>query len=137
MGRLARINLWNEKIRIEPLPPENILKMWIGGKGLGVYLALKEIPPRCDPLSPSNKLFILTGPVTGVVGVPESGRWCSVTKSPLTDTIHDSQSGGKFGPMLKFAGFDGIILEETTEKPVYIWIHAGEVEIRERIISGA
>ncbi len=131
MGRLARINLWNEKIRIEPLPPENILKMWIGGRGLGVYLALKEIPPRCDPLSPSNKLFILTGPVTGVAGVPESGRWCSVTKSPLTDTIHDSQSGGKFGPMLKFAGFDGIILEETTEKPVYIWIHDGKAEIRD------
>jgi len=131
MGRIARINLWRGKASIEPLPPEHILRKWIGGRGLGVYLALKEIDPKADPLGPRNKSLILTGPVTGVSGVPEAGRWCSVTKSPLTDTIHDSHSGGKFGPMLKFAGFDAVIVEDISEKPVYLWIHDGKVEIRD------
>lgn len=130
MGKIARVNLWSGKVRYESLP-EKILRKWIGGRGLGVYLALREIPPRVDPLSPSNKVFILTGPITGVAGVPEAGRWCSVTKSPLTNTVHDSQSGGKFGPELKFAGFDGIIIEEASEKPVYLWVHDGVVEIRD------
>ncbi len=130
MGRIARVDLWSGKIRFESLPDE-VLKKWIGGRGLGVYLMLKEVDPRVDPLSPSNKALVLTGPLTGVAGVPSSGRWCSVTKSPLTNTIHDSQSGGKFGPELKFAGFDGIILENASETPVYLWVHDGKVEVRD------
>ncbi len=130
MGRIARVDLWSGKVRYETLP-EEVLKKWIGGRGLGVYLALKEIPPKVDPFSPANKAFVLTGPLTGVAGIPASGRWCSVTKSPLTNTIHDSHSGGKFGPYLKFAGFDGIIIEGASEKPVYLWVHEGKVEIRD------
>ncbi len=130
MGRIARVDLWSGKVRIESIP-EEVLKKWIGGRGLGVYLALKEIPPKIDPLSPANKAFVLTGPLTGVGGVPASGRWVSVTKSPLTHTIHDSHCGGKFGPYLKFAGFDGIIIEGASEKPVYLWVHEGKVEIRD------
>ena len=130
MGKIARVDLWSNKIRFESLP-DVVLKKWIGGRGLGVYLMLKEVDPRIDPLSPSNKALVLTGPLTGVAGVPSSGRWCSVTKSPLTNTIHDSQSGGKFGPELKFAGFDGIIIENASETPVYLWVHDGKVEIRD------
>ncbi|MEM1866736.1 MAG: aldehyde ferredoxin oxidoreductase N-terminal domain-containing protein, partial [Zestosphaera sp.] len=89
MGRLARVNLRSGCIRYE-FPPDEVLKKWIGGRGLGVYLALKEIDPRVDPLSPANKAYVMTGPLTGVSGVPTSGRWCSVTKSPLTNTIHDA-----------------------------------------------
>lgn len=131
VGRYLRVDLWSGKTRIEPLPPESILRKWIGGRGLGVYLALKEIDPKADPLGPRNKVFIMTGPITGVAGIAESGRWCSVTKSPLTDTIHDSQSGGKFGPELKFAGFDYIVVEDISEKPVYLWIHDGKAELRD------
>jgi aldehyde:ferredoxin oxidoreductase len=130
MGKLARVNLWNCKVTHESIC-ESVLRKWIGGRGLGVYLALKEIPPKTDPLGPSNKAYVMTGPLTGVAGVPASGRWCSVTKSPLTNTIHDAQSGGKFGPYLKFAGFDGIVLEDTSERPVYLWVHDGKVEIRD------
>ncbi|MEM4717576.1 MAG: aldehyde ferredoxin oxidoreductase family protein [Desulfurococcaceae archaeon] len=131
MGRILRVDLWKEKVYIEQLPSEAILRKWIGGRGLGVYLMLKEIDPRIDPFNPANKAIIATGPVTGVAGIPASGRWCSVTKSPLTNTIHDSQSGGKFGPELKFAGFDAIIVEGRAEKPVYLWIHDGKPEIRD------
>lgn len=130
MGRLLRVNLWSSRIRFESLP-EEVLKKWIGGRGLGVYLMLKEVDPKVDPFSPRNKALVMTGPLTGVAGVPAPGRWCSVTKSPLTNTIHDSQSGGKFGPELKFAGFDGIIIEDVSETPVYLWIHDGKAEIRD------
>ncbi len=130
VGRVARVNLWSQKVYYEYLS-ESVLRRWIGGRGLGVYIMLKEVNPRVDPLSPDNKAIILTGPLTGVAGAPASGRWCSVTKSPLTYTIHDSHSGGKFGPRLKFAGFDVIIVEDVSERPVYLWVHDGKVEIRD------
>ncbi|MEM4026618.1 MAG: aldehyde ferredoxin oxidoreductase family protein [Sulfolobales archaeon] len=131
MGRVLRVDLWSEKIRIEQLPPENILRRWLGGRGLGVYYMLKEVNPKVDPLSPENKAIVATGPITGVTGIPTAGRWCSVTKSPLTNTIHDSQSGGRFGPELKFAGFDLVIIEGKAEKPLYLWIHDGKAELRD------
>ncbi|MEM4865902.1 MAG: aldehyde ferredoxin oxidoreductase N-terminal domain-containing protein, partial [Acidilobaceae archaeon] len=110
MGKVLKVNLTEGKTYIEPLPDEEVLKMWIGGRGLGVYYMLKEVDPKADPLSPANKAIVATGPLTGVAGLVAPGRWVSVTKSPLTGTIHDSHSGGKFGPELKFAGFDLIII---------------------------
>jgi aldehyde:ferredoxin oxidoreductase len=130
IGKILRVDLWGGKVKIESLP-DDVLRKWIGGRGLGVYLMLKEVDPKVDPLGPSNKALVMTGPLTGIPGVPESGRWCSVTKSPLTNTIHDSQSGGKFGPELKFAGFDAVILENVSENPVYLWIHDGKAELRD------
>jgi aldehyde:ferredoxin oxidoreductase len=131
MGKVLRADLWKEKIYVEPLPDEKILRTWIGGRGLGVYYLLKEINPKVDPLSPENKAIVATGPVTGVAGISASGRWCSVTKAPLTNTIHDAQSGGKFGPVLKFAGFDMIIIEGRAERPVYLWVRDGKAELRD------
>ncbi len=131
IGSVLRLNLTEGKVTKEPLPPDDILRAWLGGRGLGVYYMLKEVDPKVDPLSPSNKAIVATGPLTGINGVPSSGRWCSVTKAPLTNTIHDAQSGGKFGPELKFAGFDAIIIEGASEKPVYLWVHDGEAELRD------
>ncbi len=130
IGRIARVDLWTGRVHIEFLP-ENVLRQWIGGRGLGVYLMLREVSPKVDPLSPANKAIVATGPLTGVAGVPSSGRWVSITKSPLTHTVHDSHSGGKFGPMLKAAGFDVIIIEGASEKPVWLWVHDGKIEIRD------
>ncbi|MGC9010354.1 MAG: aldehyde ferredoxin oxidoreductase family protein [Sulfolobales archaeon] len=131
MGKILRVDLTNQKIRVEDLPPDDVLRKWIGGRGLGVYFMLKEVDPRVDPLSPANKAIVATGPLTGIPGLVSPGRWVSVTKSPLTNTIHDSHSGGKFGPELKFAGFDLIIIEGASEKPVYLWIYDGKAEIRD------
>ncbi|MHA1590096.1 MAG: aldehyde ferredoxin oxidoreductase family protein [Candidatus Njordarchaeales archaeon] len=130
MGKILRVNLTKKKMKVESLPGEEILRKWLGGRGLGVYYLFEELNPKVDPLSPENKILILTGPVTGT-GAPASGRWCSVTKSPLTNTVHDSQAGGNVGPEIKFAGFDGIIIEGRAEEPVYLWIHDGEAEIRD------
>jgi len=131
MGRVLRVDLWKEKVYVEPLPDERVLRKWVGGRGLGVYYILREVDPKVDPLSPGNKAIVATGPVTGVAAVPSSGRWCSVTKSPLTNSIHDSQSGGKFGPVLKFAGYDVVIIEGRAERPVYLWVHDGKAELRD------
>lgn len=131
MGTTLRVNLFEGKLIKEPLPPDDVLRAWLGGRGLGVYYLLKEVNPKVDPLSPENKAVVATGPLTGVTGVPSSGRWCSVTKSPLTGSIHDAQSGGKFGPELKFAGFDAVIIEGASERPVYLWLHDGEAELKD------
>lgn len=128
-GKILRVNLYKEEVYVESLP-EKVLRKWVGGRGLGVYLLLKEINPKVDPLSPENKIILATGPVTGT-GFPMSGRWCSVTKSPLTNTVHDAHSGGKWGPELKFAGFDAIIVEGAAEKPLWLWIHDGKAELRD------
>lgn len=128
VGRFLRIDLSSGRIKEERIPEET-LRDFIGGRGLGVKLLYDELEPGIDPLSPENKIVILTGPVTGTPA-PESGRWCSVTKSPLTGTIHDSHSGGDFGPYLKFSGVDGVIFEGASEKPVYLWIENGNTELR-------
>ncbi|MDK2384707.1 MAG: aldehyde ferredoxin oxidoreductase family protein [Candidatus Korarchaeota archaeon] len=134
MGRYARVDLTSGKVTVGDtfdLIPEEVMRQWIGGRGLGVYLMLKEVDPKVDPLSPENKAFVLTGPVTGVAAGLEAGRWTSVTKSPLTNTVHDSQSGGHFGPYMKFAGFDLVILEGASDEPVYLVLEEGKAELRD------
>lgn len=129
VGKFLRIDLGSGQIKDEKIPEET-LRDFIGGRGLGVKILYDELKTGIDPLSPENKIVILTGPVTGTPA-PESGRWCSVTKSPLTGTIHDSQSGGDFGPYLKFAGVDGVIFEGASEKPVFLWIENGHAELKD------
>ncbi|KON29788.1 aldehyde:ferredoxin oxidoreductase [miscellaneous Crenarchaeota group-15 archaeon DG-45] len=129
VGKFLRIDLGSGRIKDEKIPEET-LRNFIGGRGLGVKILYDELRTGIDPLLPENKIVILTGPVTGTPA-PESGRWCSVTKSPLTGTIHDSQSGGDFGPYLKFAGVDGVIFEGASEKPVFLWIEDGDAELRD------
>lgn len=90
---------------------------------------MKELQQGIDPLGPDNKLIFASGPVTGVQ-LPGSGRNCIGAKSPLTGGIAKSEVGGFWGVELKRAGYDAIIIEGKAEKPVYLWIHDGEVEIR-------
>jgi len=129
MGEILRVNLRSGRTRREKLDG-NLARDFIGGRGLGVKILYGELKPKIDPLSPENKLIFITGPVTGT-RAPTSGRYCVVSKSPLTGTIFDSQSGGFWGPELKFAGFDGVIVEGRAEKPVYIFIADKQMEIRD------
>jgi aldehyde:ferredoxin oxidoreductase len=124
--KLLRINLSKWTYTVEEIP-DDILRWYIGGRGLGAYLALREIPPGIDPLSPQNKVFILTGPLTGT-GAFQTGRYHIVGKSPLTGILGDSNSGGQFGPWLRFAGYDGIAIEGASDEPVWVSIIDGEVE---------
>jgi len=117
-GRVIRINLTDKSIKKEELDLE-VAKKYIGARGLGVKTFMDEVDPKIDALSPENKLIIAGGPLTGAP-VPTSGRFMVVTKSPLTGTIAISNSGGKWGAELKFAGYDMIILEGKAKDPVYI-----------------
>lgn len=129
MGKLLRIDLSTKKVAVEALEEETARK-YIGGRGLGTYYLTKETDPAVEALSPENKLLVVTGPLTGTP-TPTGGRYMVVTKSPLTGTVASSNSGGYWGPELKFAGYDMVILEGKADKPVYIMIEDDKVELRD------
>ena len=109
---------------------QDIVKMFIGGKGIGAYILYKNLKPKTNSLSPDNLLMFLTGPITGTQ-YPTSGRMVVVTKSPQTNLYTDSHVGGYLGPEIRKSGYDGIIVKGASDAPVYLWIHGGEVEFRD------
>lgn len=129
IGEILRVNLSANKTVTQKLD-EDVAKNFLGGRGLGVKVLYDELKPETNPLGPENKIIFATGPVSGTMA-PTSGRYCVVAKSPLTGTVFDSHSGGYWGPELKFAGYDAIIIEGRAEAPVYIWISNKTVEIRD------
>ena len=128
-GKVLRVDLSNEKITTEPINRE-WTKSFIGGKGLGARYLFEELKPGVDPLSPDNVVMIWTGPLVGTM-VPLTSRYAVVTKSPLTGTFLDSYAGGYFGPEMKYAGYDGVIIKGKAKKPVYLWINDGKAELRD------
>ncbi|KQH81423.1 aldehyde ferredoxin oxidoreductase family protein, partial [Thermococcus thioreducens] len=124
-NRLARVNLTAGKVTYEELPDE-IIRKFIGGKGLGYYLIYREVPPGTEPLSEANKFVFAPGGLTGLV--PGSSKVIAVSKSPETKLISDSSGGDAFGPKLK-GHFDALIIEGKAEEPVYLYVHDGKVEI--------
>ena len=128
-GKILRINLSTGVCGVEALD-ETIAKKFVGGRGLGTKLYTDEVSPSVDALSPENKILFVTGPLTGTP-TPTGGRYMVVTKSPLTGTIASSNSGGYWGPELKFAGYDLIIVEGKSDRPVYLMIEDEKVEIRD------
>ncbi|MCK4495006.1 MAG: hypothetical protein KAU91_01550, partial [Candidatus Aminicenantes bacterium] len=102
---------------------------YIGGKGLGFAL-LESMAPNPEPFGPENPLIFVNGPFTGT-RVQTSARTCLVTRSPLTGSILDSHCGGHFGPRLKAAGFDYLVITGKAEKPVYIYLTDENVEIKD------
>ncbi len=127
-GKILRVNLSNGEIKEEKIP-ENILKDYVGGRGLGVKLYYDLVEPSIEPLSPENPLIFTVGPLTGLA--PMSGRHSVVSKSPLTGTIFDSNSGGFWGKELHYAGYDALIVQSAAERPVYIRIENSYAEIKD------
>lgn len=126
-GKIARINLTTGEIKTEALDME-LAEKFIGGRGLGTKMLYDEGIAKVEPLSPENKLIYITGPMTGTKS-PTAGRYMVVTKSPLTGMIACSNSGGKWGGKLKYAGWDAVIVEGKAEKPSYINIEDDKIEI--------
>lgn len=127
-GKIIHLDLTSNKISIEQ-PEESFYRKYLGGSAMGLYYVLREMPKGADPLGPDNVLAIMAG-VT--VGTPISGnsRINATAKSPLSGGIGDSQGGGFFPAELKFSGFDGVVIKGKADKPVYLWIHDDEVELR-------
>jgi aldehyde:ferredoxin oxidoreductase len=106
-----------------------VAEKYIGQRGLGSKMVSDFIPdPTTDALDPANPIIILNGPLTGLYGIC-NGRFEVCTKSPLTGCMAGSNSGGFWGPELKYAGYDGIVFVGKSEKPVYLWVNDAEVKI--------
>lgn len=127
--KMLRVNLSTGLIKTEALD-ETLAKKFIGGRGLGTKILLDEGIAKVDPLSKDNKLIFINGPLTGV-NVPTGGRYMVVTKSPLNNMIASSNSGGVWGARLKYAGYDALIVEGASDKPVYMVIDDDHVEIKD------
>src|SRR4030043_1763799 len=126
-GKLLRVNLSKRESQVEDVP-EQLMKDFLGGRGLAVKYLYSELKPGVDPLGPDNKLLFMVGPLGATTAMSVS-RIAVVTKSPLTGCVAKSVAGGDVGAFLKFAGFDGVILEGKAEKPTYIHIDGDGVHI--------
>ena len=128
-GKILRVNLTGATTSVDE-PDESFYRYYFGGRGFISYFLLKEVPPGTDPLGADNKLIFAAGPITGLP-VAGSGRNSVGAKSPLTGFYGDGEVGGYWGAELRHAGYDAIIIEGKAEKPVYLWINDGQVEIKD------
>lgn len=129
MGRILRVDLGAEEIRDEPLNGEHA-RAFVGGSGLAARYIWDAVDADTDPLGPENPLVIMTGPLVGTA-MPSAGRCSVCALSPLTSIWGESNTGGFFGPELRFAGYDGIIITGQAEKPVWLSIVEGQAELRD------
>jgi len=127
--KILRVNLTAGTCTPEPLNME-WANDYLGSRGLGTKYLTEEIDPKVDPLSPENKMIMATGPLTGTMA-STGGRYTVITKGPLTGAIACSNSGGFFGAELKFAGWDMIIFEGKSPKPVYLYVENDKAELRD------
>jgi aldehyde:ferredoxin oxidoreductase len=128
-NRILRINLTDRTHQTETLD-EGFMRKYLGGRSLALAFILRDTNPGYDPFSPDNPIVFATGALTGAAG-PAIPRFTAVSKSPLTGGLGASEAGGFWGPELKFAGYDALIVEGRAAEPVYISIRDDEVEIRD------
>ncbi len=128
-GKILRVNLTTREISVEE-PDPLFYRMYGGGSALGVYYCLKEMPKGTDALAPESVLVFAPSVLTGAA-ISGVSRFTVTSRSPLAGTIGDAQCGGDWGPELKFSGYDAVVIVGKADKPVYLWLHNGEAEIRD------
>jgi aldehyde:ferredoxin oxidoreductase len=128
-GKVLDIDLTSGAIKTYPLD-EKMARLYLGGRGLGARLLWDEVGPEVEPLSPGNVLIFTTGPLTAT-GYQTSNRFSVSTKSPLTGTVLDANSGGYWGMQFKKAEYDALIVRGRAEKPVYIEIKSDTIVIKD------
>ncbi len=128
-GKILHVDLTRGKLKIEE-PTEEFYKTYIGGSAMGAYYVFKNTPAGADPLGPENTLTLMLSATTGV-SISGQSRMTATAKSPLTGLIGDSQVGGFFPAEMKFSGFDGVVFTGKSPKPVYLWLHDGEAELKD------
>jgi aldehyde:ferredoxin oxidoreductase len=129
MGKILWVDLTTGTTKVEK-PKASLYKEYIGGYGVGARILYDRMKPGADPLGPDNILGFMTGPFTGTP-IPSGARYAAVAKSPITGGWGDANSGGFFGPYLKFAGFDGVFFTGISPKPVYLLIDEGKAELKD------
>ena len=128
-GKILHVDLTKGLLSVEE-PEQAFYRKYMGGSALAMYYLLNEVPPGVDPLGPENVLVMALSVLTGTA-ISGQSRMTAAAKSPLTGGIGDSQGGGFFPAELKFAGFDAVVIKGKAEKPVYLWIHDGQYELRD------
>jgi aldehyde:ferredoxin oxidoreductase len=127
MGKVLRVNLSEGELSTEEIP-DNWAREYLGGAGRATKYLYDEMPSGADPFGPENPLIFMTGPLTGTASASAS-RYSVVAKSPQTGIWGQANSGGSFGPALKRSGFDGVIFEGISPRPVYLKIESGRAEL--------
>jgi len=128
IGKIIDVNLTTKGVTAVNLEEESV-QGFLGGVGLGAKILYDEVGPNVDPLSSDNIVIIATGPLSGTTA-PANGRTETITKSPLTGIIGRGNFGGWWGPRLKLAGFEAIVVRGKSDSPVYLWINDDRVEVR-------
>ncbi len=126
-GRILKVDLTEKSTRVLPLDLE-IAKKFIGGRGLNSYTLYHLVKSDLDEFSPENVVIVGAGPLCGTL-VPAASKFTITSKSPSTNIFSDSCAGGYFGPELKYAGYDQIVISGASSTPVYLLIDDDEVEI--------
>ena len=129
MGKILFVDLSTGVIKEESLD-EKMCRDFIGGYGIGARILYSRQKAGVDPLGPENTLGLISGPLTGTP-VPTGARYTVVAKSPLTGGWGDANSGGDFGPYLKFAGFDAVFFTGISPKPIYLLIDNGKAQLKD------
>jgi aldehyde:ferredoxin oxidoreductase len=128
-GAVLRVNLTDHTTRVHPTE-EHLVRSFLGARGLNVKRLWDELRPHTDALSPDNTLVFGVGPLVGTL-FPGGARFNVTAMSPHTGILGDANAGGFFGPELKFAGYDQLILRGKSDQPVYLWINDGQIELRD------
>ncbi|MGQ4914976.1 MAG: aldehyde ferredoxin oxidoreductase family protein [Candidatus Asgardarchaeia archaeon] len=127
-GQMLFVDLTKRKIVKEPLQ-EDFAKLYLGGRGFNSRFLFDMVPKGIDPFSPENIVAISNGPLCGTLA-PSSNRYTVTAKSPMTHGVGYANSGGHFGPEMKYAGYDTIVITGKADEPVYLYIDDASVEIR-------
>ncbi len=128
-GRVLRVDLTERRIWVEE-PDESVYRTYLGGSALALYYLLKELKPGVDPLGPQNLLVFAPSVLNGTPALGMS-RFTVAAKSPLTGGLGEAEAGGWWGPELKFAGFDGVVVSGQADRPVYLYIKDGDATLRD------
>src|SRR3989441_903708 len=128
-GKLLHVDLTTRQTRVEEIP-ETIMRKYLGGGALAAWVLLREMRPGVDPLGPDNVLVFTTSVVNGL-SLSGTNRYTAAAKSPLTGGYGESEAGGWWGPELRAAGWDGVVVHGASKTPVYVWIKDDQVEFRD------
>jgi len=128
-GKILRVDLSRGRIREQEVSRE-FAYTFLGGSGFGTKMLWDEVGPEVEPFSGENRLIFAIGPLTGTI-YPTAGRFEVVGKSPLTGIYGDANSGGHFAPKMKQAGYDCVVFQGRSPKPVYLWLNNGSAELRD------
>ncbi|HEU5321629.1 MAG TPA: aldehyde ferredoxin oxidoreductase N-terminal domain-containing protein, partial [Methylomirabilota bacterium] len=128
-AKLLHVDLSTRRTRVEELP-ETTMRKYLGGGALAAHLLLREMPAGVDPLGPDNVLVFVTSIINGL-SLSGTNRYTAAAKSPLTGGYGESEAGGWWGPELRAAGYEGVVVRGQADAPVYLWIKDGEAQLRD------